>query len=261
MMPNSTSLSPLSEYNPVGLAQLSRLLYTNRTDAKYVFGESVLSDILSSLKESYSVLEIKGQRVHPYKTIYFDTHDFSLYRQHHNGKLPRYKIRSRQYESTGEVFSEIKYSAKKNMTIKTRIPRETLNYELDSNFGDFIASTISPSPGELVLSLEVLFNRVTLVDNSFAERITIDTGLVCSFHGKSCTFPSLTIVEVKKNRHINRSGGEALFRRTGSDLTGCSKYCIGIANIHPNVKTNNFKPLLCVLDKIMRNSTSQGRGS
>ena len=38
---------------------------------------------LASLTEHYRILEIDGVRLHRYGTLYFDTADSALYRQHH----------------------------------------------------------------------------------------------------------------------------------------------------------------------------------
>ena len=39
-------------------------------------------------------------------------------------------------------------------------------------------------------------------------------------------------------------------RALGIRSTGFSKYCIGIALLYPQVKHNNFKPILRLLDKL-----------
>jgi hypothetical protein len=49
---------------------------------------------LASLTEHYRILEIDGVRLHRYETLYFDTTDFALYRQHHAVDDP---IRGKDY--------------------------------------------------------------------------------------------------------------------------------------------------------------------
>lgn len=249
---------PLANYSPVGLGQLQKLLYTNRIDTKYVFNTSRLPAMLSQLHEAYHILQIGEERAHPYTTIYFDTQDLALYRHHHNGKLRRYKIRSRQYGLTGVVFNEVKCKTNRRRTLKTRIRRDTLSREIDSTFADFIAENWSAAPHALVLSLEVTFNRITLVDRAFTERITIDTGLTYSFEGAAFTLPSLAIAEVKRQRHTGHSAAAELFR--GHRLS-CSKYCLGITNMRPRIKANNFKPMLRTIGRITGQPRSLRKGT
>lgn len=238
---------PLFEYEAVELEQLRLLAYADRIDTKYVFGIDLLPELFHSLITGYRMLQINGERVHPYKTVYFDTPRFDLYREHHKGRLERFKIRSRQYGLTGEVFNEVKRKTNKGRTIKTRIRRDSLDEFVDEMFSGFVEQIWPENPGPFIHSLDVYFNRMTLVDRAFTERVTIDTGLSYSFRGKSISLPGLTIAEVKKERHGSRSAASKLFR--GNHMN-CSKYCLGVAQLVPGVKVNRFKPMLRFIERI-----------
>ena len=55
----------------------------NRTDTKFI-NSKFLPDILSKMGEFYRVLEIDRERIHHYKSLYYDTEDRKFYLDHHN---------------------------------------------------------------------------------------------------------------------------------------------------------------------------------
>ena len=98
----------LNSFQTISLEEMDSVKLMNRTDTKYVFNKSKLLLILDSLKHDYRCFYINGARLSTYKTIYFDTDDFLLYRQHHNGILNRYKLRQRSYVESNLNYLEIK---------------------------------------------------------------------------------------------------------------------------------------------------------
>jgi hypothetical protein len=92
--------SVLSSFQPISLEEMDSVKLMNRTDTKYIFNKSKLPSILESLKNDYRCFFINGTRLSTYKTLYFDTEDFLLYRHHHNGILNRYKLRHRSSKPT-----------------------------------------------------------------------------------------------------------------------------------------------------------------
>ncbi|MFN2132576.1 MAG: carbohydrate-binding domain-containing protein, partial [Anaerolineae bacterium] len=91
-----------------------------RTDVKYLLSEEQLLCALAGLTGAYRVLEIEARRLHGYRTIYFDTPDLALYRQHHNGWRERYKVRERTYTDSDLTFLEIKHKIDATTTVKSR---------------------------------------------------------------------------------------------------------------------------------------------
>ncbi len=57
-----------------------------RTDTKFVIHQKQLIDVLETIKDQYRVLEINGNRILTYSSLYFDTEDKDFYHNHHNGK-------------------------------------------------------------------------------------------------------------------------------------------------------------------------------
>ncbi|MBK6987513.1 MAG: VTC domain-containing protein [Bacteroidetes bacterium] len=103
----------LSAFDPISLKQMDGVSLQDRLDTKFMFKDSLLPALLERMKENYFVLEIKGKRYNHYETLYFDTSDFGLYLRHHNGRVNRYKFRSRRYVESDLNFFEIKFKNNK----------------------------------------------------------------------------------------------------------------------------------------------------
>ncbi len=88
----------LNEFPTLSLEDIKSVSLQKRTDTKYLLNLSQLTALLSILKSNYSIVEIDSLKNLPYKTLYYDTPDLDLYRIHHNGKLNRYKFRTREYQ-------------------------------------------------------------------------------------------------------------------------------------------------------------------
>ena len=96
-------------FDPITLKEMDGVKLMDRTDTKFTFNISNLPSILEAAKAHYRILDIEGNRISRYKTLYFDTDDFNLYNEHHCGKLNRYKIRHRTYVESNLGFLEVKF--------------------------------------------------------------------------------------------------------------------------------------------------------
>ena len=99
----------LGTFEPITLKGLEEVKMLNRIDTKYVFHIKQFAEILEEVKKDYYALEIDGNRMFAYESLYFDTEDYQLYKFHHNGKINRLKVRYRRYSDSGLVFFEVKY--------------------------------------------------------------------------------------------------------------------------------------------------------
>ena len=97
----------LTHFEPISLAGTDNVKLLDRIDTKFTFRMEKLPLLLEEMKDDYRILEINGSRISRYETRYFDTEDFRLYLQHHNGKLNRYKIRFRKYVDSNITYFEI----------------------------------------------------------------------------------------------------------------------------------------------------------
>ena len=239
----------LLNFDKITLAEMNSVSLMKRVDTKFILKESQLLEVLSKLYDDYKILEIDQERLMKYSTLYFDSENKKCFKDHHNGKLNRYKIRMRKYLVSDICFLEIK--KKNNLGITNKIRRQIKDFEtnLTSESKDFITKS---NINNLLLepSLYNNFSRMTLVNKNESERITIDVDLSFSFGTDEKKFDKLVVVEIKQEgKRLNTTINRAL--KSMSILpTNFSKYCIGISNIIDDIKSNRFKEINLKINKL-----------
>ena len=93
----------VQKFAPITLKEMDAVALLNRIDTKFVLTNRQLLDALAAVQQDYRVLSVNGQRLNHYRTLYFDTPDFDLYRLHVNGRADRYKVRTREYTDSSEA--------------------------------------------------------------------------------------------------------------------------------------------------------------
>ena len=103
------------------LAEQDEALLLERADRKFLLHVSVLSDVLIALQSQFTLLTIDPHCIFTYENTYFDTPDWRLYLQHHNGATNRIKYRLRRYDETDVSQVEIK-EKNRFRRVKERVP-------------------------------------------------------------------------------------------------------------------------------------------
>ena len=239
----------LSKFDSVSLSDLDDLALMRRVDKKFVLSTRHLHDLFERAKNHYKILEIEGARAFSYRTKYLDTNDYQLYNMHHNGRMNRQKVRFRTYDVSDITFLEIKTKNNKGTTNKTRIktPAQALNSAKER---DFLSNTLSVETEGLKESLNNSFSRITLLSFETKERISIDYNLAFNKNATDIQLPFLSIIEVKREKANINSPIVNLLKDIRVYPRGFSKYCMGMAMLNKNVKTNTFKPNLLHIKKI-----------
>ena len=235
----------------VSLDEMDHVKLMRRKDTKYVLSYSKLPAILQQVKAKYKVLEIKGYRIHPYKTLYYDTPLLEMYHHHHNKRLNRYKVRVRNYELSNMTFLEVKFKSNKGETIKKRISPMQPSTIAGSDCVKFLQQHTPYTSTDIVPALQNSFSRITLVHKTMPERITIDFGLrfVNASNAKEVRISKVAIIEVKRDLDAGFSDMVTLLRDNRIFNMGFSKYCIGTAMINEKVRKNLFKARMRKLAK------------
>lgn len=223
----------------------------DRTETKFVFNFRKLSAILNEAKTYYKILDVKGNRISRYKTLYFDTKNFELYNKHHNGKLNRYKIRHRTYVESNTGFLEIKFKNNKGRTLKTRIEENIVPALNKGKAFDFLQKILPFNPLDLVPKIWINYSRITLVNKISAERLTLDLNLEFGKDGQKKSFNQLVIAEVKQDSKV-ASPFILMMRQKHIRESSMSKYCFAVASTFPEVKKNNFKEKLSIVNKLIK---------
>ena len=242
----------LNDYAPISLSKMAGVALQNRTDTKYVLSVDTLKQIMPQLADDYSTLVVNGQRLSEYRTLYFDTPQFDLYHRHHAGILDRYKVRSREYVESDLAFLEVKHKTNKGRTIKERVRTPELVGSIYGDSAIFLQDTYPHDAVQLQPKLWVEYSRITLVSHHRQERVTIDVNLSYTWKDKTISLPHIAIVEVKQEGFSHQSDIERQLHQHHVRSTGFSKYCVGISLIYPELKHNNFKSKLRLVEKLGR---------
>ena len=253
MNKNKTTISQnlLNDLQTFSLDELDKVKLLDRKDTKFVFNQNQLPSILEKIKPYYKVLEINNSSIFNYDNTYFDTHDFLFYNQHHNEHRKRFKVRFRKYSNNNKSYFEIKIKNNKNRTVKKRMLVNEMNKHLGKHEKNLVSEIIGLPPNLLAPILNVQFSRITLADNSFKERLTIDTNLSVKNGSGNKIFDQLVISEIKQNKYNPKSDFVQILRNLKIPEMRFSKYCMGVLHIDRKVKYNRFKPKLLRINKIL----------
>jgi len=237
----------IEDFEAISLKKMDRVKLMNRNEQKYTVSYSCLRTLLADLVDDYYVLEIENERFMPYKSVYYDDPDFTLYTTHQNGKQNRYKVRSRTYGLTGDIFLELKFKNNKKRTIKRRIP--LVNNEGLNENREFLQDNLPFSTDDLAEKIAISYRRITLVDKSMKERVTIDLNLSFNADGKESSYDHLAIIEIKFEGNIRDSKMSHTLKQYRIKPLSFSKYCLGISQHFDSVKQNNMNIKLREINK------------
>ncbi len=246
----------LLPFRSISLEEMSAVKLMNRVDTKYVTTVDRLIQLLNLLADEYFIQDADGVRKFPYYTVYFDTPDCHMYMMHHTGKKKRVKIRMRTYKNSGQNFLEIKKKNNKGRTRKKRIGIDEI-VPTTVPYTGFISSHSNFDSEHLCRQIENSFDRITLVNQGFTERLTIDTNL--HFHNLAndnhYRLPNLAIIELKRDG-MYQSPVVKHLQSLRIKPCGFSKYCMGMAFTNPSLRQNRFKERVRLIQKL-NNQSSQ----
>jgi hypothetical protein len=246
---NTDITEALKDFEPISLLEMDRVKLMNRVDTKFAFSMSEFIDFLPVLANHYSILEIEGTRTPFYESLYLDDSQFTFFRDHHNGRTNRFKVRFRKYVESNLAFLEIKHKVK-GRTDKSRIKVDEIPFNLLEKHITFIEGIISQDI-KLKPVLWNSFHRMTLVNKTENERLTLDFNLTFKWDDKTQNFNNLIIAELKQENVNRNSAFYQLMKSRCIRPYRLSKYCIGSIELYGNsLKFNRFKKKLLQLKKI-----------
>ena len=240
-----------SSFDATSLSALERRAGLDvRVDRKYIVDVGLLTPLADALAESHAALNVAGTRVFAYETAYFDSPDLVTYRHHLQRRRRRFKCRTRLYAHAGLCFFEIKLRDGRDRTVKRKLALDPDAHGMLTPAAlEFLEATLgeeygSSAPSGLAPVLSTGFVRSTLVAAAGAERVTLDTSLSFAAEGREgALLPGRVLVETKT---ANGNGlADRVLRRLGArPADACSKYCVGMALLHPDLRRNRFSRVL-----------------
>ena len=226
----------------------------------YLSSIDLLPALLDNAREEgYSVQVIEDNvRLATYDTWYYDTPELIMYIRHHDKQLRRQKIRIRRYVDSDLMFLEIKNKTNTGRTKKKRrslpahdFPIQLLS-SLEQETADFLLERSWYDPETLIPQVRTQFKRITLVNKEMTERLTIDTDLHWTNlrTGEHFCFDKLMVIELKQDGLIQSKMREILLNLRIKPIK-MSKYCMGVALTHNEVKHNRFLPKIHTIEKML----------
>lgn len=260
MKPSKVTAELLKDFEPIGLSQMDEITLMNRVDTKYVCTERQLEALLKLAQKDYFALETESGKTTVYDTMYFDTPEQEMYMVHHSGRLIRKKVRVRTYVCSGATFLEVKRKNNHRRTKKKRmeVPQGCLkDFSSAPGAAEFLLEKSGYNPEDLSPALETRFDRITLVNKTKTERVTIDTNLTfCNQRsGAEADMKGLAIIELKQDGRAASQMKKILSELRIHELR-ISKYCIGTAMSNPAIKQNRFKEKITIINKLRYDSST-----
>lgn len=239
----------VAAHEPIGLSEVdATAALQTRTDNTYLVSGGVLAELAAALRSRFRALEINSERLMSYESVYFDTEDFRLFRDHQQGRRQRFKVRTRRYVSTEARFTEIKLKGGRGETVKRRRARAaaTPGAVLEHADAEFLTAVLAEEYGiklpQLRPVLTSLYRRSTLVDPVHGERLTCDVDVAWTrADGALAQGPDLVLLESKTS---GRGFVDALLLERGIRPLSMSKYAIGTALLYPKLRANRWARLL-----------------
>lgn len=238
----------------ITLEEMDGVKLLNRIDTKYLTDEATLLEVLADAKAAgYRALEAEGVKVSPYNSVYYDTAGMQMFLFHHNRRLVRQKVRTREYVNSGTAFLEIKRKNNHGRTRKKRIDipeTEMMDFAGDPAACAYLAKHSWFTVEDLKPVLSTAFRRITLVNPARTERITIDTSLLFTNYqtGKKASLADAVIIELKQDGHAASQMKNILLNRRVKAVR-ISKYCIAVTLTDPSVKSGRFKVKVRTIEK------------
>ncbi|MEY3100721.1 MAG: hypothetical protein RIS63_1625, partial [Bacteroidota bacterium] len=243
-------ITAIEEFDPIFLREMADVNLMNRIDTKFAFRQEDLMRFLPILAIDYRALKVEGTMLPHYESLYFDDATFSFFRDHHNGKADRFKVRIRKYVESNIFFLEIKHKFK-GRTDKRRILTNDFNELQDEKERDFLRRQLNVD-AQLKPTMWNAFQRITLVSRTSRERLTLDFNIHFHMGEIQRNFDQLVIAELKQENLDRNSPFYKLMKKERIRPYRLSKYCIGSVEIYGEevLKFNRFKKKLLFLNKI-----------
>lgn len=250
----STLDSVVGTIPAITLEEMDSVKLLNRIDSKYLTDEATLVEVLEDARAAgYRALLTEGTQICPYNSVYYDTPSLKMFRDHHNRRLVRQKVRTRVYVNSGTTFLEIKRKNNHGRTKKKRtsIPAcELMGFSADEAACSYLAKHSAFTVDMLSPVLSTTFRRITLVNPAMTERLTIDSSLKFeNFRtGLRATLKDTVIIELKQDGHAASQMKNILLNHRIKPVR-VSKYCIAETLTDPSVKKNRFLPKVRRIEK------------
>jgi hypothetical protein len=236
--------------DPISLKELNALAeLQTRVDRKYFVPAALFQRLIAELAAELRVLDMGGRRTFGYESVYFDTPELTTYRAHLQRRRQRFKARTRTYTDSGLCMFEVKLSGTRGETVKQRVPHPVRHRaELTAGAMDHLYSTLGRAyqqalPPGMRPTLSTTYQRTSFVGRTGEFRLTCDVELVCR-NGRHEVRDTGGYVLVESKSSGPGSAPDRILRELGVRPASVSKYCVGVAALHPELPSNPWRQTL-----------------
>lgn len=237
-----------STATPVSLEEVvSEAALMTRVDKKFLLTAEEFTELMARLGSEFRIMQIGDRRLFTYESVYFDTPNLEMFNAHKQGRRRRYKVRTRTYVDSGLCMVEAKFKGARGQTVKHRIPyelgeRDAINAKAEQFLRGQLREQYDQDLPVLNPVMRSDYVRGTFVNPRDEERLTCDVNLVYSGDAGTVKGPDLFVVETKTAD--GKGAADAALAQMGIREVSMSKYCIGIALLHPQLAANKWSRLL-----------------
>jgi hypothetical protein len=250
LTPQDLKAPDLDFLKTAAFEEIVKIKRSERFVSSFVFEKSALLSVLREAAYSHRLLTDGGNPFFIFKSQYYDTGQYNLYRDHHNEKLNRWKIRRSENVTSGKIKFEIKFYDNKNKTQRWSLETDNRNNALSKPEKQLVKRLTPFKPKCLITSLCVTYRRFTLLGSDNSLRVTVDTDLQFLHRGNLIRLPQLVVAEVKQSQFSPRGLIHDILKSHQIHPKNFSKYCIGLAISNKQVKRNNFKPIINFINSL-----------
>ena len=146
----------------------------SRVDTKFLMHRSEFGDFLRRLApDDYAVARHDGKEGFDYESIYLDTPNRQLLKDHHRGRRPRHKVRIRHHLTRGLTFFEIKQKQPSDATLKQRLELPFRTESLDEEAKALLANRPHLYGDDLEPAMRIGFQRYMFLGEQREERVRV----------------------------------------------------------------------------------------
>jgi hypothetical protein len=229
----------LAGFGGISLTALDeRAALLRRVDNKYAVQRDAFVELANRLRDDHEVLDIDGRRRFAYRTTYFETSDLRCFTDHVEGRTPRFKVRTRLYEDSGQCMFEVKLKRDDDETDKRQIDyaaqdSDRLTGEARSCLDEALGDAGLDVPDDLESTLFTSFNRLTFAARGGPQRLTCDLGVKLSNPAGEAVQMRSGLVLVETKTEDGRSPADQALAEMGYEAISLSKYRVGMSRVGP----------------------------
>ncbi len=244
-------IEKITAYEPVPVMEIEKVKFSDREEINYTFQNSLLSSLIESSKEYYSIITEGDRKYNSYKLLYFDTPKNRFYVDAHNGKRNRFVVRFRQCIESNTTYFEVKYINKRGRNRKKKIKVPNIKTTLGEEELALLKKVMRKKKAcKLEPRLTCEFKRFMLKAKQANDKVIVDSEIRFTYNDSKTHDLDLSLIKIRQERYTGASKFIEILRGYGVRRGQLSNYERGMS-IFASQKTNIYKEKNNRINKII----------